>query len=135
MKTTALLVAVAASAALLSACHRTDTNQATANPSDIRADSVPPASRSVTPTTPPALPPTPALPSGAGDAIQAGSASGTAAGPSTAKGTGDARDTAANAPTGSLTPQQESTEMPKAGQVNNHSSTSMEESRGQTPQR
>jgi hypothetical protein len=40
-----------------------------------------------------------------------------------------ARDTSANNPTGDLTKQQESTEMPKAGQANNHSSPSMEESR------
>jgi hypothetical protein len=30
---------------------------------------------------------------------------------------------------------EESNSMPKAGQVNNHSSTSMEESRGQAPQK
>jgi hypothetical protein len=30
---------------------------------------------------------------------------------------------------------EESSAMPKAGQANNHSSTAMEESRGQTPQK
>jgi len=42
-----------------------------------------------------------------------------------------ARDTAANNPRhGTLTAAEESTEMPKAGQVNNHSSTSLEKSSG-----
>lgn len=42
-----------------------------------------------------------------------------------------ARDTAANDPRhGTLTPQQESTEMPKAGQANNHSSTALEKDSG-----
>ena len=40
---------------------------------------------------------------------------------------GTARDTAANAPrTGNLTKEEESTQMPKAGQANNHSSTALE---------
>jgi hypothetical protein len=42
-----------------------------------------------------------------------------------------ARDTAANDPRhGTLTPQQESTEMPKAGQANNYSSTALEKDSG-----
>jgi hypothetical protein len=42
-----------------------------------------------------------------------------------------ARDTPANAPrTGTLTPEEESNQMPKAGQVNNHSSTALEKDSG-----
>jgi len=45
-----------------------------------------------------------------------------------------ARDTAANAPrTGTLTKEEESSQMPKAGQVNNHSSTSLEADSGRSP--
>lgn len=48
--------------------------------------------------------------------------------------TGGALDTAANAPrTGTLTKEEESSQMPKAGQVNNHSSTSLETDSGRTP--
>jgi len=134
-KALTLILAVAASGTLLSACSRSDPNHTTANPADIRADSVPPASVSTTPTTPPPLPPTPALPEGAGDAKAPASSAAAAPAPAPSKGTGDARDTAANAPTGGLSAQEESSAMPKAGQTNNHSSTAMEESRGQTPQR
>ena len=53
---------------------------------------------------------------------QAGSASGTA------------RDTAANAPrTGTLTKEEESSQMPKAGQANNHSSPALEADSGRSP--
>jgi hypothetical protein len=42
-----------------------------------------------------------------------------------------ARDTAANNPRhGTLTKQEEITELPKAGQVNNHSSTALEKDSG-----
>ena len=44
---------------------------------------------------------------------------------------GTARDTAANAPrTGTLTKEEESAQMPKAGQANNHSSTALETDSG-----
>ena len=44
---------------------------------------------------------------------------------------GTARDTPDNAPrTGTLTPEEESNQMPKAGQVNNHSSTALEKDSG-----
>jgi hypothetical protein len=37
-----------------------------------------------------------------------------------------ARDTAANNPTGSMTKEQESAQMPKVGQANNHSSPALD---------
>ena len=47
---------------------------------------------------------------------------------------GTARDTGANAPrTGTLTKEEESSQMPKAGQVNNHSSTALETDSGRSP--
>ena len=47
---------------------------------------------------------------------------------------GGALDTAANAPrTGTLTKEEESSQMPKAGQANNHSSTALETDSGRTP--
>lgn len=47
---------------------------------------------------------------------------------------GTAQDTAANNPrSGKLTKQEESTQMPKAGQANNHSSTSLETDSGKEP--
>jgi len=47
---------------------------------------------------------------------------------------GTAEDTAANSPRhGTLTKQEESAQMPKAGQVNNHSSTSLETDSGRAP--
>lgn len=51
---------------------------------------------------------------------------------STNPGAGDtARDTSANSPrSGALTPREESTQMPKAGQANNHSSPSLEQDSG-----
>ncbi len=46
-----------------------------------------------------------------------------------------ARDTAANAPrNGTLTPREESTDMPKAGQANNHSSTALDADSGKRTQ-
>ena len=47
---------------------------------------------------------------------------------------GTAQDTAANSPrSGTLTKEEESSQMPKAGQVNNHSSTSLEADSGKGP--
>ncbi|HEX6793898.1 MAG TPA: hypothetical protein VF304_08600 [Casimicrobiaceae bacterium] len=46
---------------------------------------------------------------------------------------GTARDTSANSPRhGTLTPQEESTQMPKAGQVNNYSSPALEKDSGRS---
>jgi hypothetical protein len=41
-----------------------------------------------------------------------------------------ARDSTANNPHGTMTPQQESTEMPKAGQANNYSSPALDKKSG-----
>ena len=47
---------------------------------------------------------------------------------------GTAQDTAANNPrSGALTKEEESTQMPKAGQANNHSSTALETDSGRAP--
>ena len=54
-----------------------------------------------------------------------------AATPQAARTSGAAQDTAANNPRGgTLTKQEESSQMPKAGQANNHSSTSLETDSG-----
>ena len=54
-----------------------------------------------------------------------------AEGTSAAVGTATARDTAANNPRhGTLMKDEESSQMPKAGQVNNHSSTALEQNSG-----
>jgi len=136
MKNVAMAVALAATAAVVAGCNRTDTH----NASNTANDHVRPATATST-STPPPLPATPSMPSGTGTAEPATSPAtpvqpaGTPVTGGTGTPDGKASDTAANNPTGSLTKSQESTEMPKAGQVNNHSSTSMEESRGQTPQK
>ena len=131
MKNVALALLLAGTAAFVAGCNRTD--PATGYPSNSTTG---PVSAPTTATTPPPLPAAPSTPTGVGSAQPATSpAAPVAAGgaPATGSGTpdGKASDTAANAPTGTLTKQQESNEMPKAGQVNNHSSTAMEESRGQ----
>ena len=54
--------------------------------------------------------------------------------PDAARTSGTARDTAANNPrSGTLTKQEESSQMPKAGQANNHSSTALETDSGKGP--
>jgi hypothetical protein len=133
MKTVTVL-AVLASASLLAACDRADNTATTApgvgNPAttaDVRASSVPPITPSTTATTPPALPAPADLPHGAGDAAPDAAAANAGA-PGTHSGT--ARDTPATSPDAKLTPQEESTAMPKAGQVNNYNTPAREESRG-----
>ena len=132
MKNVALALALAGTAALVAGCNRTDPS--TGYPSNRTTG---PVTKSTTATPPPPLPAAPSTPSGIGTAEPATSPaapvapSGTPVTAGSGTPDGKASDTAANNPTGTLTPQQESTEMPKAGQANNHSSTSMEESRGQ----
>jgi len=64
------------------------------------------------------------------DAVKKDTTNSVLASDSTA-GAPTARDTPANSPRhGTLTPQQESTELPKAGQVNNHSSPALEKDSG-----
>jgi len=64
------------------------------------------------------------------DTASADAAKAAASGDGVRKG-GTAQDTAANSPrNGALTKEEESTQMPKAGQVNNHSSTSLETDSG-----
>ena len=132
MKNVALAVVLAGAAAFVTGCNRTDPS--TGYPSN---SSTGPVTKSTTATPPPALPAAPSTPSGLGTATPATSPDAPVASggtPVTGSGgtpDGKASDTAANAPTGTLTQKQESNEMPKAGQANNHSSTAMEESRGQ----
>ncbi len=143
---TALLVAAVASMSLLAACNRTDNNvadtnhPAVANPgttADIRSSSVPPVTESTSPTKAPALPSPPYLPSGAGDAAPATAAApANGSAPSSAsRATTTAQDTGANRPMDELTPHEESTQMPKPGQVNNYSTPALEQSPGQSPGR
>ena len=90
-----------------------------------KEDAVPPAKTTMS-TPPVATPTTPAAPVAAPPAVTT---------PPPAGGAPDAaataKDTPANNPTGTLTKTEESNAMPKAGQANNHSSTSMEGSRKQ----
>jgi hypothetical protein len=142
MRSAALAVAVA-SLALAAGCSRTDQSYSSTH-------SAPPTTPSTgaTSTTPPPLPATPSTPTGAGQASDTStgtpstptgsstptdSSTPTATSPTgnAAPSEGKAQDTSANAPTDTLTKDQETAGMPKAGQVNNHSSTSMEQSRGQ----
>lgn len=93
----------------------------------------PPSTTVVTPsapsTTPPAIVPVPAPSASSSATVSTPSDNSGASSSSPTPGT-KAQDTSGNNPTGNMTPQQENNEMPKAGQANNHSSTSMEESRG-----
>jgi hypothetical protein len=127
MNNLAVAIVLAGTAALVTGCNRTDTSASNS--------STGPVTPSITASTPPALPAAPSTPTGSGSAEPATSpAASAAATPTPAAGgtrDGKASDTAGNNPTGSLTPREESTEMPKAGQANNHSSPAMEESRGQ----
>jgi hypothetical protein len=135
MKTTVMLVAAAALA--LAACNRTDTTPAgtrgaVGNPdqtADVRSSSVPPITPSTTATTPPPLPAPPQLPHGAGDATPPGLAGGSSAQSPSSPDVG-AQSTAASQPMSTLTPHEESTQMPKAGQANNYSDTAIEAARG-----
>jgi hypothetical protein len=143
---TALLIAAVASMSLLAACNRTDnsvagTNPAVADPgttADVRSSSVPPITESTSPTKAPALPSPQYLPSGAGEAAPAAAAAAAANGsapPSASGATTTAQDTGANRPMDEMTPHEESTQMPKAGQANNYSSPALEQSPGQSPGR
>ena len=136
MKNVAMVLALATTAVVAAGCHRTENP----NASNTANDHVRPTTATST-STPPPLPATPSMPTGTGTAEPATSPApavqptGTPVTAGSGTPDGKASDTAANNPTGSLTKSEESNEMPKAGQVNNHSSTSMEESRGQTPQK
>lgn len=154
-KPAALAVAFALSAALVGGCSRTETTSSTTT--SATPPVTPSTSTSTSQSAAPPLPATPNIPTGAGNPSDATSSAPTGTTSSSATATtdnsassstsssnssaptntspGSASDTAANNPTGDLTKSQEDTAMPKAGQVNNHSSTSMEESRGQTPQK
>jgi hypothetical protein len=87
-------------------------------------ETAPPAPKTSMGTPPAAAPSTPLPPAVSPPAVTT---------PPPAAGTADAtaKDTPANNPTGTLTKAEESNAMPKAGQANNHSSTSMEGSRKQ----
>lgn len=74
----------------------------------------------VEPPTPPAQGSVPAVPAGPDPSVPA------ATSVLTAPGTPTAQDKAAGRVTGTLTPAQESTQMPMPGQVNNHSTTALD---------
>jgi hypothetical protein len=90
----------------------------TATPAPKTSMGTPPAAAPSTPLPPAVSPPAVTTPPPAAGAADASS-------------TATAKDTPANNPTGTLTKAEESNAMPKAGQANNHSSTSMEGSRKQ----
>ncbi len=112
MKTTYAILFAVASATLAAACSRTSEHTGPMADSSVRTTAPKPDSIAPPATKPPEVP-LPPLPSDI------------TAAPKPSQPT--AEDTHENDPKGDLTPRQEASEMPKANQANNHSSTALDE--------
>ena len=133
MKTSTITLALVGMTFALSACNRPDTNRTTSvppggvatvqdTPTGLSAPPAPPERGPVPPDANAAAPGTNASADAAKNAVMGGNATGMS---------GTARDTEANNPrTGTLTKEEEVNQMPKAGQGDNHSSTSLEKDSG-----